>query len=75
MREIMNQSNKKIGAAAMEDRRFHSFFGARNEIILKVWGMLGEGGLRPETREPKHLLWALYFLKVFFEGGPRMLVR
>jgi hypothetical protein len=56
----MNRSNKKIGTAAMEECQFRSFFGARNEIVLKAWSMLGEGGLRPENSEPKHLLWALY---------------
>ncbi len=39
--------------------------------MLKVWSMLGEGGLRPENSEPKHLLWALYFLKVYPREGPR----
>jgi hypothetical protein len=69
-REIMNRSNKKIGTAAMEEFRFRSFFGARNEIVLKVWKMLGEGGLRPKNSKPKHLLWALYFLKVYSREGP-----
>ncbi len=27
--------------------------------------MLGEGGLHPEKSKPTHLLWALYFLKVY----------
>jgi hypothetical protein len=67
---IMNQSNKKIGTAAMKECRFRSFFGAQKEIVLKVRGMLGEGGLRPKNSEPKHLLWALYFLKVYTREGP-----
>ncbi len=54
----------------MEECGFHSFFGARNEILLKVWSMLGEGSLRPKNSEPKHLLWALYFLKVYPREGP-----
>ena len=35
-----------------------------------VWDMLGEGGLCPEKSEPKHLLWTLYFLKVYPREGP-----
>jgi hypothetical protein len=58
-REIMKWLNKKKGMAAMEDRQFRSFFGTRNDFVLKVWGMLGEGSLRPENSKPKHLLWAL----------------
>jgi hypothetical protein len=65
----MNRSNKKIGMAAMEERRFRIFFGIRKEIVLKVWGMLGEGGLRPKNGKPKHLRWALYFLKVYLSEG------
>jgi hypothetical protein len=55
-REIMNWLTKKLGMAAMEDRQICSFFGMGKEIILKVWGMLGEGGLRPKNSKPKHLL-------------------
>ncbi len=54
----------------MEEHQFRSFFSARNEIVLKVWSMLGEGGLCPKNSEPKHLLWALYFLKVYPREGP-----
>ncbi len=49
---IMNWSNKKIGPAAIEGHQFHSFFGARQEIVKMVWDMLGEGGLHPKKSEP-----------------------
>jgi hypothetical protein len=70
-RDIMNQASRKIGTIAMEDRQFHSFFGAWKEIAKMVWNMLGEGGLCPEKSKPKHLLWALYFLKEYIREGPR----
>jgi hypothetical protein len=35
-----------------------------------VWDMLGEGSLCLEKCKPKHLLWALYFLKVYPREGP-----
>jgi hypothetical protein len=54
----------------MEERRFGSFFGAWNEIVLKVWSMLGEGGLHPKNSKPKHLLWAFYFLKIYPREDP-----
>ncbi len=69
-REIMNRTSLKTGTATMEDRRFRSFFGARKEIVVMAWDMLGEGGLRPEKSEPKHLLRALYFLKVYPREAP-----
>ncbi len=63
--EIMNRLTKKLGMAAIEDRQLCSFFGVRKEFVLKVWSMLGEGGLHSEKSKPTHLLWALYFLKVY----------
>ncbi len=53
----------------MEEHRFHSFFGAQNEIVLKVWSMLGVGSLCPKNSKLKHLLWAFYFLKVYPREG------
>ena len=71
-RDIQNRTSRSVGTAAMEDRRFRSLFGARMEIVIMVWNMLGEGGLRPEKSQPKpkHLLWTLYFLKVYPREGP-----
>ena len=60
-REIINWPGRRVGTAAMEDRRSRSFFGAQFEIVRMVWDMLGEGGLHPEKSKPKHLLWTLYF--------------
>ena len=54
----------------MEDRRFRGLFGACIEIVLKSWFMLGEGGLCPKKSKPKHLLWTLYFLKVYPREAP-----
>jgi hypothetical protein len=56
-REVMNWSTKKLGAAAMEDCQSRSFFGAWNKIILKVWGMLGEGDLLPKIASPSICFW------------------
>ncbi len=39
-------------------------------MVFKVWSMLVEGGLHPKNSKPKHLLWALYFLKVYSREGP-----
>ena len=69
VREIMNQAGRRVGTAAMEDRRSRSLFGALFEIVHMVWDMLGEGSLHPEKNKPKHLLWTLYFLKVYPREG------
>jgi hypothetical protein len=54
----------------MEECRFGSFFGVRNEIILKVWSMLGVGNLHPKNSKPNYLLWTIYFLMVYPREGP-----
>ena len=69
-RDIMNRVRRKAGTAAREDRRFREHFGAPFAIVRMVWDMLEEGGLLPEKGEPKHLLWALYFLKCYPKEGP-----
>ena len=52
----------------MEDCRFCSFFRVRFEISCMVWDRLEKGGLGPKKSKPKHLLWTIYFLKVY--SGP-----
>jgi hypothetical protein len=69
-RDIQNRTSRFVGTAAIEDRQFRGLFGACIEIVLKVWLMLGEGGLRPKKSKPKHLLWTLYFLKVYPSEAP-----
>ncbi len=69
-RDIMNWVRRKVGTAAREDQRFREHFGAPFAIVQMVWDMLEEGGLLPEKGEPKHLLWALYFLKCYPTEAP-----
>jgi hypothetical protein len=66
----MNRVRRKVGTAAREDQRFCELFGAPFAIVQMVWDMLEEVGLLPEKSEPKHLLWALYFLKCYPKEGP-----
>jgi hypothetical protein len=64
-RDIQNRASRVIGTAVMEDRHFRELFGACMEIVLHVWYMMEEDGLLPDKSKPKHLLWTLYFLKVY----------
>ncbi len=54
----------------MEDRRFRKLFGTSVGIVLQVWHMMDDGGLLPEKTKPKHLLWTLYFMKVYPQEAP-----
>jgi hypothetical protein len=56
--------------AAMEDRCFRKLFRAHMEIVLHVWYMMEEDGLLPNKSKSKHLLWTLYFLKVYPREAP-----
>jgi hypothetical protein len=40
------------------------------EIVVHLWEMMEKGNLLPEKSKPKHLLWTLYFLKVYPREGP-----
>ena len=69
-RGIQNRTSRIVGTAAMEERRFRELFGARMEIVVHLWEMMEKGDLLPEKSKPKHLLWTLYFLKVYPREGP-----
>ncbi len=64
-RDIQNRMSRVIGTADMEDRRFRELFGARIGVVLHVWNAMEGSGLLPNKSRPKHLLWTLYFLKVY----------
>ena len=40
-------------------------------MVSKVWSMIWEQYLLPEGGRPKHLLWALHFLRVYPLQAPR----
>jgi hypothetical protein len=70
VRDIQNRMSHCVGTVGMEDRHFREFFGANISIMSMVWDMLTANGLRPKKSRPKHLLWALYFLKVYPKQSP-----
>lgn len=53
-----NSLNNSVG-----ERRFTSLFGTSPAMCSLMWGMLLED--LPEGGKPKHLLWALIFLKTY----------
>ena len=64
-RDIMNKSPRPDAAASTEIRAFRETFGTSLPIVSMVWSMLWEEDVVPEGGRPKHLLWALHFLKVY----------
>ena len=69
-RDIQNRVSRVVGTDKMEDRHFREFFGTSIGPVMMVWGLLDHHSLLPEKGLPKHMLWALYFLKVYPKQGP-----
>jgi hypothetical protein len=74
VRDIQNRMSCCIRMAGIEDCHFCDFFGANISIVSMVWDMLTANGLHPKKSRLKHLLWALYFLKVYPKQSPGCLV-
>jgi len=49
---------------------FWEFFGTNMLIVKRVWELLDRDSLLPEGGRPKHLLWALHFMKVYPKQSP-----
>jgi len=69
-RDIQNWASKPVGAVSSETRHFREFFGTSLLVVNKLWWLLVKNDLLPEKSRPKHLLWTLYFLKVYPKQSP-----
>ena len=69
-RLIQNRASCRVGSDATEARRFREFFGTSVRVVGILWEFLVRDELRPRGGRPWHLLWALYFLKVYAKEGP-----
>lgn len=49
--------------ARHDDKAFRSFFGALTSIIARIWNVIHGKGDVDRGAHPKHLLWALPFMK------------
>jgi hypothetical protein len=60
--DIQNRVSSRVGTVTMEIWNFREFFGM-SVLVVKKLGVAREG--LPEGGRPKHLLWALDFMKVY----------
>jgi hypothetical protein len=66
-RVIMNRNrNHRHSSEATEMRIFRELFGTRLLVVENLWFLLDEHSLHPEGGLPKHLLWALHFMKAYY---------
>jgi hypothetical protein len=66
-RDIMRRFPRRPEAAgaATEARAFRETFGTSLHNVERVWFLLDQEELQPPNGSPKHLLWALHFLKSY----------
>jgi hypothetical protein len=68
--DIQNRVSHHAGAGTAEAWQFRRFFGMSMLIVKKVWELLDRDSLLPEGGLPKHLIWALHFMKVYPKQSP-----
>jgi hypothetical protein len=67
---IQNRASCCVGVAMTKTRHFREFFGTSVLIVEKTWELLERDSLLPEGGRPKHLLWALHFMKMYPKQSP-----
>jgi hypothetical protein len=60
-----NRNHRNDSSEATEMRIFRELFGTRLLVVENLWFLLDELSLHPEGGLPKHLLWALHFMKAY----------
>jgi hypothetical protein len=73
-RGIQNQASRQVESEPTEAWLFFEFFGTSVSVIKILWQIVVRDKPRPRGGRPEHLLWLLYFLKVFPKQGPGCLV-
>jgi hypothetical protein len=68
-RDIQNRVSHQVGSELTEARLFREFFGTSMRVIKILWQLVVCNKLQPRGGHPEHLLWMLYFLKVYPKHG------
>jgi hypothetical protein len=64
-RDIQNRASRRIGSESTEARLFREFFGMSMRVVEILWEVVVCNKLQPRGGRPEHLLWMLYFMKVY----------
>jgi hypothetical protein len=64
-RVIMNRPPREKSSFAIAARIFRELFGTNLRVVDNVWFLLDDLEINPEGGLPKHLLWALHFMKAY----------
>jgi len=60
-----NRNRRNDSSKATEMRIFRELFGTKLLVVENLWCLLDELSLHPEGGLPKHLHWALHFMKAY----------
>lgn len=63
-KEVLRWPDNRKWKSKDKDMRIRACFGAPSDIIADIWNRMNAYGLK-DGAHPKHLLWALVFLKVY----------
>ncbi len=71
-RDIMRRFPRRpeVAGVATEARAFRETFGTPLHNMERVWFLLDQEELHLANGRPKHLLWALHFLKGYLMQAP-----
>ena len=61
--DVLHWPSSRKWKSKDRDRRFKSIFGASSFVIADLWNRIKHSCELEPAAEPKHLLWALVFLK------------
>ena len=64
-KETLRWPDNRKWSSKDKERRIRSCFGAPGDIIADIWNRIEADGDLQDGARPKHLLWALVFLKVY----------
>lgn len=63
--EVLQYPTNRRWTRETEERRCLAFFGANATVIATIWNKIVDDGNLDRLARPKHLLWALLFLKLY----------
>ena len=69
-RDIQNRVPSRVLSEKTEERLFREFFGTSVRLVNSLREFLVRDRFLPQGGRPQHLLWALYFMKVYPKQGP-----
>ncbi|KAL7464437.1 hypothetical protein ACHAXS_004777 [Conticribra weissflogii] len=66
---VQNRTGKKLDSTISEERRFRDFFGVGVMTAVALWELLNNVDFLPDDGTILHMLWTLYFFKVYPKQG------